>query len=569
MNPNNLCTLRRLYMNPNNFCTRRKLIQAAGAFVAGGEGLHRGAVAAQPASMTVQAFDHTGAPAGKDLLSTLLFTNLDGRPFEILPSRPDDGQAEMAVPGERFELFMLLPVRGFGQVHVYADNAGAYYSPADTSGRQLLLNFECARSRSAFVQRYMKAAAAEGVTFSPALLKRMELGGAALDRAVHANTLRARVAYSNDSLAETMWAGEMAALERARHRISHQGPRPGFLFGCDAFHLDRGEEYVRRFTELLNFATLPCLHRENERTEGMRDYSRLESALAKLAGTQVLPLGCTLVMFNEKVAMPAFMKEKSWSQLRTFIRDYIWDVVGRFRSRIHIWEIINEAHDWSNDLNLSHEQLIEATRLAAESTHAADPTAFRMVNNCLTWGEYVPRRRTYNPKRSTDRPFWTPLEYIRAIEDARVPYEAIGLQMYHPGRDMLEIERNIERFFVFGKRVHISEYGVPSSSKIDRAGSINPPSAGDIWESRNVFWHGTEWTEEIQADWLESFYTICYSKPQIDAISGWDFSDPGAIPYSGLLRSDSRPKVAYERLSKLLSEWRAEDTKRATAARYL
>ena len=50
---------------------------------------------------------------------------------------------------------------------------------------------------------------------------------------------------------------------------------------------------------------------------------------------------------------------------------------------------------------------------------------------------------------------------MQAVNDARVPYEAVGLQMYDPSRDMLEIERQIERFFV-GKAVHITELGVSS-----------------------------------------------------------------------------------------------------------
>ena len=71
------------------------------------------------------------------------------------------------------------------------------------------------------------------------------------------------------------------------------------------------------------------------------------------------------------------------------------------------------------DVNLDEQQLVEITRLAAESTRAADPTAFRVVNSCCTWGEYVATRRSYSGP--LNRAARTPLEYVQAVEEARVP----------------------------------------------------------------------------------------------------------------------------------------------------
>ena len=105
----------------------------------------------------------------------------------------------------------------------------------------------------------------------------------------------------------------------------------------------------------------------------------------------------------------------------------------------------------------------------------------------------------------------------------------------------------MERFFVFGKPVHITELGISSSSEPDkRSGSAPSP---DVW-------HGTRWTEPIQADWAEQYYTICYSKPEIDAIIWWNFAEPSLLPNAGLLTDDLRPKEAYHRLLKLVQTWR-------------
>ena len=88
--------------------------------------------------------------------------------------------------------------------------------------------------------------------------------------------------------------------------------------------------------------------------------------------------------------------------------------------------------------------MVEITAMMSQATREADPTAFRVVNNCCLWAEYVATRMTNNTP--LERPSRTPLEYMKAVRDAKVDYDAVGLQIYAPGRDMLEIERHIERF---------------------------------------------------------------------------------------------------------------------------
>ncbi len=494
--------------------------------------------------LTARAFDPAGKPAGSRQLESLLLINADGRPFELVPQIQGDGIVTIAQPNQKYELMMRLPVRDFGEVYLYAD---------DVRGPEVLLNYEFARSRAAFVRRYLKAAQAEGVGFSAGLMKRLEAGDAALKRATSASDVPVRVRHSNDSLAETMWAGEMAALERARHRIRRNGPRPGFLFGANAFGYARSEEYSRQFNALLNYATLPFYRATVEPTEGKLDYSRVQAILDKTAGTPLLVKGHPLLWMN-RASVPDFLRKKSWEEVKASCRDYILRSVGRFRSRIPTWDVINEAHDWANELKHDPQQLLELTALASRTTRLADPTAFRIVNNCCLWAEYVATR--LSGAGTLDRPSRTPLEYLRAVRDARIEYDAIGLQIYSPGRDMLEIERHIERFAAFGKPLHITELGIPSANNRDTV-STYEERGRRIPYPIDAVWHGSEWSEQIQADWVEQFYTLCYSMPQVEAITWWDFSDPGYMPNGGFVTRELRPKPAYQRLGKLIAEWRA------------
>jgi endo-1,4-beta-xylanase len=518
---------------------RRKAIQSLAAMAASAS-----TASAAGRTLTARAFDPAGKPAASRQMETLLLIDADSRPFELIPQQKGDGVCTIALPAQNFQLMMRLPVRGFGEVYLYAD---------DVRGPEALLNYEFARSRAAFVRRYVKAAQAEGVTFSAALLKRLDAGEAALKQAVAAADVPTRVRCSNDSLAETMWAGEMAAIERAQHRIQRNGPRPGFLFGCAAFGYARSEEYRQQYNAVFNYGTVPFYRNEVERTEGSPNYSRADAILEKTAGTPLLLKGHPLLWFKRQ-NMPQFLLTKSWAEVKASSREYALKTVGRYRSRIHAWDVINEAHDWANEFHYDPQQMVEITGMMSQAARLADPTAFRVVNNCCLWAEYAATRMTNN--KPLERPSKTPLEYLRAVRDAKVDYDAIGLQIYCPGRDMLEIERHVQRFAALGKPLHITELGIPSTND-QRTLSTYEQRGRTIPYPIDAVWHGGEWSEQIQADWLEQFYTICYGMPQVEAITWWDYTDPGYMPNGGLLTRELRPKPAYQRLQKLIGSWRA------------
>ncbi len=507
-------------------------------------------------TLTARAFGPDGKPAGSRQLETLLLINPDGRPFELLPQIKGEGALTIPLPKENFQLMMRLGVPTFGEVYLYAD---------DVRGPEVLLNYEFARSRAALVRRYVKAAQAEGVDFSSALLDRLEAGEAAFRRAAAAGELPARVRHANDSLKETMWAGEMAVAERARHRIRRNGPRPGFLFGCAAFGYARSDDYARRFDAVFNFGTLPFYRNDTEPVEGQLDYSRPQGVLDKTVNSPLLFKGHPLLWFKRQ-NMPDFLPTKSWPDMKTSCRDYALGTVGRFRSRIHSWDIINEAHDWANEMKYEPGQLVEMTALMSKATREADPTAFRVVNNCCLWAEYVATRMSNADRPPLDRPSMTPVEYLRMLRDARVDYDAIGLQIYCPGRDMLEIERHIERFAALGKPMHITELGIPSANNKDTL-STYEERGKRIPYPIDAVWHGTEWSEQIQADWVEQFYTLCYSMPQVEAITSWGFTDPGYMPNGGLLTRDLQPKPSYKRLLALEQQLSEGSRTRTTARR--
>ena len=140
-------------------------------------------------------------------------------------------------------------------------------------------------------------------------------------------------------------------------------------------------------------------------------------------------------------------------------------------------------------------------------------------------------------------------------------YEAVGLQYYHSGRDILEFERNLETFKGFGKPIHITELGISSSAENTR----NNPWWGGGLGGAKLLWRGEQFSEETQAQWVEAIYKIAFSKRYVEAITWWDMIDPSFPPNAGLLRVDCSPKLSYHRLLALLTKWKSGETEAARA----
>jgi GH35 family endo-1,4-beta-xylanase len=483
-----------------------------------------------------------------ELAEAMVLDNDEQMPAFQHKAEAATGQVTLPAADAAFAVAMPLLVEGFGYVWVYADNAGLGYQARQVAGRTLNFPLEAAASRVAAVGAAEERFRASGTRPSSAYRERMSKAQNLLDDARRSKgDDRKCVTLAMGSLAEGMHAGEMLVVEHGRARIAASPKRKGFLFGCNGFgYPDHGESYSELFGALLSFATLPFYRALTEKEEGQRDFSRAQKILEWTTRAGITTKGHPLVWFH-RAGIPEWLAGRSYEQVAATHRDYILDAVGRFRDRIQIWDVINEAHDWANDFDYTAEQLAEMTGLACDVTREADPKAIRVVNSCCTWSEYVARGESYS--RPIPHPGRSVFQYLRDLIAARVDFEVIGVQMYYPARDLFEIDRQLDRFCRLGKPVHITELGVSSSVEPAKGDPIT-----DVHHRR--FWHGRAWSEAEQADWIAAYYTICYSKPEIGAITWWDFCDPAFIPHAGLVDEKLRPKQGYHRLKGLIEGWK-------------
>jgi endo-1,4-beta-xylanase len=446
-------------------------------------------------------------------LRTFHVRDLANDPLPV-PITFEKNVAVVALPDEPVQLSCRLNVPNFGEVYCYADNNGRGY-------------------RDARVVDFVK----EGLATR-------------LRRIHDARPVWPGVATQNayDQLAEALHRGEEQVLGDARRRIaSMRGARKDFLFGCAISPMDSlGPAFAERVTELCNFATGAWYtwSANEDPPEQRINYARMDQSIDWCARHNLVCKGFGYCYMTPG-ATPEWLRKWPFERIVPEYARVVRETMKRYDGRPRMLpyaEIINEAHDKANLWRLNHEQILQITKTVCDAAREGSATVKRQINNCCLWAEYAKNPGIGGVRR------WSPYRYVRDCIDFGVQFEVLGLQLYYPEQDLLEIDRMLDRFAVFNKPCHISEIACASVDGFDKA-SMRPNVAAPGW-------HGP-WTESMQADWVEAIYTLVYSKPHFEAIGWWDLGDwPGHFwPHGGLLHADVTPKESYLRLVKLMKSW--------------
>jgi endo-1,4-beta-xylanase len=520
---------------------RRKILQLGGGLGLGAVLAQQPslrAIASKPPHLKMLAYLPDGSPLPRKPLNQLYFLDLEGEPLPSPSRSVGEGVLVSEPPGViPFAIALRLPVKGFGDVTLYADNNGHGFTPADFP---LNLNVAFAQTRLHRVELALRQWKSQGFSFADRSELRLGRARLAVETASTTSPLAAKIKLCNESLAESLWAGEELVVSKAQQRIAKQPRSRVFRFGCNAFGYPKaGPDYERYFQQIFNFATVPFYWKYFETEPSKTQFSDRDATVDWLRQSGIAAKGHPLVWFHE-AGLPDWVRQKPYAEIKALLRRRIIDITAHYQDRIACFDVINEAHGapWANELNFSPEQFLDLTQMAGQAAREGNPNVVRILNCCCAWGETV---AYYSP------PQRSPFQYLKACIASKIPFEAIGLQLYYPDQDLFEIDRLLDRFSTLGKPIHITELGVSSATGIDEQ---------SLLKDAQGLWH-TPWSQTVQADWTEQFYTICYSKPAIEAISWWDFTDSGCFwPFGGLIDQNMQPKEAFYRLKNLLAQWR-------------
>ncbi len=322
-----------------------------------------------------------------------------------------------------------------------------------------------------------------------------------------------------------------------------------FLFGCGAFDtvtytnsesdtdMAFMKDRIDKWLALYNYGTLPFYLGRFEPEEGKPETVSRMNAAKFLNEHNVTVKGhplcwhtaCAdwLMQYDNKTILK--------KQLDRITRD-----VTDFKGQIDKWDVINEVvimpifDKYDNAITRVCKDIgrVGIIKETFEAAHAANPDAELLLND-----------------------FNTSISYEILIDgclSAGVPISTIGIQSHqHQGYWGEEkLEQVLERYEHFGLPIHFTENTLVS-------GPLVPPEIEDLNDYHYDDAEPDAALEERQMKETEEMYRILFAHPQVQAITGWDFTDGAWLNApSGVLHKDNSPKPVYNRLMEMIKgEW--------------
>ena len=358
------------------------------------------------------------------------------------------------------------------------------------------------------------------------------------------------------ALDEAVTLGEKICLFHAdiflnRRKSSPGGPKTNLGCWVDLLSLD--DRYTDRLGGAFDFVTVPTPWKHTEPREREYHYGQIDTWVHWAAQARKSVVAGPLVSFDP-VDLPEWLYiwENDYDSLRDLIYEHVQHVVTRYKNKVHMWKVVSGIHA-HNSFNLSFEQLMELTRMSCLLVKKLAPKSKVVIELVMPWGEYYARNQRTIP----------PLLYADMAVQSGIKFDAFGLQvcMGVPVdglyvRDLLQISALLDEFVGFGKPLHITACQVPSdvtADAWDAWGGQNPPDHGGMWHA--------QWSQRLQAEWLQAFCRIGMSKPFIETLCWRDLADYEGhyIPHGGLCRNDMEPKLAFKELRNFRAALASDD----------
>ena len=478
------------------------------------------------------------------------------------------------------------PLPGYGRVWLTADNAGKGYQLTSKGETKVLnLNYEFARSLLHRVElrlqdvtkRYQLPA-----QFSKVAVRAREL----LVNAQSAASEHARAQSADKVLVELLLAAEDLEFELAKQKIPEArmgdlsltvtdgsgNPLSGanvkyrqishdFLFGCVqsfGFTEKKPEErnFKRIFSELarvgFNHFTVSLFWDQLEKSENKYRFDDWENALGvKEAVAHGFSLKLHALM---QESMPAHVKRGDKKRLKQASKRYFNAALDRYEKNyadaVTLIQAINEPS--TNDyMHLNQDEKLDLIKDITLTIRSKWPDKTILINDVES--DYGERYGSNSSRHHVVSAY----EMFQLLNDRGIDYDAVGLEWYPglqvdfygllrfqgPLKDFFRTSLELDRYAALGKPLHLTEFTVPSSF-------------ADDWKSG---WWRSKWDTQTQADYIERFFTLAFSKPHIKEITYWGVTDeePWVIS-GGLMNKDLTAKPALKRIEQLITKWTSQ-----------
>ncbi len=281
---------------------------------------------------------------------------------------------------------------------------------------------------------------------------------------------------------------------------------------------------LTRFNEIFNASQIPFsgkwLYTEPE--EGVTNYEDLDKYVNWCTENHVE----MEFHFLSGYAPQWLRRKKADEQAELFLK-HSQDLIARYRDRIKYWQVVNERVG------------IAGSPAVFNEIRKTAPELKLGISDCSRfYSEYR------QPMRDAD--FYRGLNEIRWFKKQGIQLDFFAFHGHRPfgvWTDVRQMYECLDTFAAEGVKVHITEFTVPQTSKI-----------GGILRTG-------QWTPELQAEFYERYFTVCFSHPAVEFINLWGIGPVTWQEGSGLLDENYNPKPVFDRLKNLIQHhWHTDLT---------
>ncbi len=308
--------------------------------------------------------------------------------------------------------------------------------------------------------------------------------------------------------------------------------RQAFKFGCSLpfFEDVEGEpfndykpdpvtpEELRRFREIFNYSLIPYsskwMYLEPE--EGKRNFHELDMYVDWCTKHNI-----EMEFHYITGLQPSWLRRKSSDEQETILLRHAKDLVDRYGDRIKRWQVVNDSY------------LLRQSPAMFESIRKTHPDLKLGISNCTKFYSYG-GNRIVDQFRGMDDLEW--------LQGQGVKVDFYGIHGHTPHGLWADVDTMYETFDTLAKlgvRLEVTEFLLPDNQ-----------ISGPVRRGR--------WTPELQAEFFETYYTVCFSHPAVDGINYWVLGQ-GLESGTGLLDPDNgyAPKPTFNILKELITKrWR-------------
>ena len=260
------------------------------------------------------------------------------------------------------------------------------------------------------------------------------------------------------------------------------------------------------------------------------------------------------LVWHSQVPKEVFQSEPggviSKEQLTQRMQDHISALAGRYKGRIHAWDVVNEAVEddgsWRKSpwYNIMGEDFIAK---AFHMAHEVDPKAHLIYND-------------YNTETAAKRDFI--VNMVKKFKKQGVPIQGVGMQEHLSidGPSVEEIEKTLIALAGAGVRVHITELDVDVLPSVWNLPTAEVSTRFEYTPERDPFIQKLPKNieEKLAKRYEEIFKIYLKHRDKIDRITLWGTTDAetwlnnfpirGRTNYPLLFDRKMAPKPAYFRL---------------------